>query len=42
MKMKEKVVRPSDDRSAFLAEFVSILPKARIPTQIEALIDRDL
>jgi hypothetical protein len=27
-----------DDLRTFLAEFVSILPQAKIPTQIEALI----
>jgi hypothetical protein len=31
-----------DDFRTFLAEFVSILPQAKIPTQIEALIYRDL
>jgi hypothetical protein len=30
-----------DDLRTFLAELVSILPQAKIPTQIEALIDRD-
>jgi hypothetical protein len=30
------------DLRTFLAEFASILPAAKITTQIEALIDRDL
>ena len=31
-----------DDLRTFLAEFVSILPQTKIPTQIEVLIYREL
>jgi hypothetical protein len=38
----EKWRAQEDDLRTFLAEFVSILPQAKSPTQIEALINRDL